>query len=56
VLPGEEVGGVDVAVAQDGLVVAPYQRNCCHSLESSTGLHERRQRDGVVPPAMETET
>jgi hypothetical protein len=39
-LPGEAVGGVDVAVAQDGLVGVPYRRSCCRSLESSAGLHE----------------
>jgi hypothetical protein len=55
-LPGEEVGSVDVAVAQDGLVGAPCRRNYCHSLESSADLHEWRQRDAVVPLAMEMET
>jgi hypothetical protein len=61
-LPGEVVGGVDVAVAEEGLVGATYQRSCWRSLKSSTGLHEslfltsmyttetrpeRRRRDGA---------
>jgi hypothetical protein len=40
VLPGEAVGGVDVAAAQYGLVGAPYRRSYCRSLESSAGLQE----------------
>lgn len=39
-LPGEAVGGVDVAVAEDGLVGATYRRSCWRSLKFSIGLHE----------------